>query len=101
MTSKVGQMPWVKFTEIEKRLIISVYTELKKTPLTPIEFSVCSLLFVGKTAKEIAAERYCSYRTVERHVDNIKAKVGDHKLSPIILYAIVIFPLEDSMPTLV
>ena len=94
-------MPWVKFTEIEKRLIISVYTELKKTPLTPIEFSVCSLLFVGKTAKEIAAERYCSYRTVERHVDNIKAKVGDHKLSPIILYAIVIFPLEDSMPTLV
>ena len=101
MTSKVGQTPWVKFTEIEKRLIISVCTELKKTPLTPIEFSVCSLLFVGNTAKEIAAKRYCSYRTVERHVDNIKAKVGDHKLSPIILYAIVIIPLEHSMPTLV
>ena len=100
MTSKVGQTPWVKFTEIQKRLIISAYTELEKTPLTAIEFSVCSLLFVGKKAKEIAAKRHCSYRTVERHVDNIKAKVGDHKLSPIILYAIVVFSLEHSVPTL-
>tara|TARA_B110000093_G_scaffold62950_1_gene68173 strand:+ start:2033 stop:2323 length:291 start_codon:yes stop_codon:yes gene_type:complete len=95
VTFIIRQTPWIKFTEDQKQLIVSVHAALEEIPLTLIESHVCSLLFLGKTAKEIAAKRHCSYRTVERHVDNIKAKVGDHKLSPIILYAIVVFSLES------
>ena len=57
-------------------------------PLTKIEKQICFLMFTGKTAKEIASLRSCSYRTVERHVANIKVKIGVRKLSAAVILAI-------------
>ena len=88
MASKISELELLNVTHAEKELVESVLFKLKETPLTDIESQVCSLLFLGKTAKEIAVERRCSHRTIERHIDNIKAKVGDHKLSPLILLSI-------------
>ena len=88
MTSKINGLELVNVTYAEKEFVESVLIKLKENPLTDIESQICSLLFLGKTAKEIAVERRCSHRTIERHVDNIKAKVGDHKLSPLILLSI-------------
>tara|TARA_B100000780_G_scaffold278495_1_gene252206 strand:+ start:2144 stop:2443 length:300 start_codon:yes stop_codon:yes gene_type:complete len=88
VASKISELQLVNLTDIEKSLIESVINKLTLTPLTYIESQVCSLLFLGKTAKEIATERRCSYRTIERHIDNIKGKIGDHKLSPVILLSI-------------
>ncbi len=88
MTSKINGLELVNVTYAEKEFVESVLIKLKENPLTDIESQICSLLFLGKTAKEIAVERRCSHRTIERHVDNIKGKVGDHKLSPLILLSI-------------
>jgi len=88
VTSKINGLELVNVTYAEKEFVESVLIKLKENPLTDIESQICSLLFLGKTAKEIAVERRCSHRTIERHVDNIKGKVGDHKLSPLILLSI-------------
>ena len=88
MTSKINGLELVNVTYAEKEFVESVLIKLKENPLTDIESQICSLLFLGKTAKEIAVERRCSHRTIERHIDNIKGKVGDHKLSPLILLSI-------------
>jgi DNA-binding NarL/FixJ family response regulator len=88
VASKINGLELVNVTYAEKEFVESVLINLKENPLTDIESQVCSLLFLGKTAKEIAVERRCSHRTIERHIDNIKAKVGDHKLSPLILLSI-------------
>jgi DNA-binding CsgD family transcriptional regulator len=61
---------------------------LRVSPLTKIESHVCLLLYLGKTAKEMASIRNCSYRTIERHVANIKIKIRGEKLSPAVLSAI-------------
>ena len=61
---------------------------LKTNPLTEIETEICDLLFIGKTAKQIANIRTCSYRTIERHRANIKIKLGGEKLSPYMLLKI-------------
>lgn len=63
-------------------------------PLTEIELQICSLMYLGKTAKEIAIIRDCSYRTVERHVANIRLKIRGEKLSPAVLYFIHSSALE-------
>ena len=65
-------------------------------PLTAIEKHICLLMFMGHTAKEIAGLRSCSYRTVERHIANLKIKIGDLKLSPAALLAIHNLDLKKS-----
>jgi DNA-binding CsgD family transcriptional regulator len=65
-------------------------------PLTAIEKHICSLMFTGHTAKEIAVLRSCSYRTVERHIANLKLKIGELKLSPAALLAIHNLDLKKS-----
>lgn len=67
-------------------ILIKQATNLQ--PLTDIELHICSLMFSGRTAKEIAVYRSCSYRTVERHIANVKIKIGGLKLSPAALVAI-------------
>ena len=57
--------------------------------LTITEELVCVGMAFGLTAKEIAKARGSSYRTIERHIANIKAKVGCKRLPPIMLMRLV------------
>ena len=44
--------------------------------LTPAEIQVANLIKLGKTSKEIGAMSNLSYKTIEFHRDNIRAKLG-------------------------
>ena len=74
---------------IHQEILSKTACHLSVSPLTAIEYAVCSLLFLGNTAKEIATIRNCSFRTIEKHIENIKMKIGGRRLSPIILVAII------------
>ena len=56
--------------------------------LTQREQEVLRLVAEGKTAKEIAATLYISRRTVENYKNSISDKLGLHKTSDLIKYAI-------------
>ena len=57
--------------------------------LTATEEKICIGLALGLTAKEIAKARGSSYRTIERHIANIKIKIGCRRLPPILLMQLV------------
>lgn len=62
---------------------------LSKTPdLSERELEVFRLVTEGKTAKEIADVLFISARTVENYKNNILKKLGLHKTSDLIKYAI-------------
>lgn len=88
MTSDQVQMRLIKSPTELKQLHNSLNKQLKINPLTKIEKEICQFLFDGKTAKQIAFERGCSFRTVERHTANIKTKIREGKLSPAVLFLI-------------
>jgi DNA-binding CsgD family transcriptional regulator len=44
--------------------------------LTPTEIQVANLIKLGKTSKEIGALNNLSFKTIEFHRDNIRAKLG-------------------------
>ena len=44
--------------------------------LTAREIEVMNCLLDGKTAKETARQLYISFRTVEKHFENIRIKLG-------------------------
>lgn len=50
--------------------------EMVEKPLTSREQTVCDMLTVGKTSKEIAKDLGISHRTVEWHRASIFAKKG-------------------------
>jgi|TARA_B110000879_G_C10721835_1_gene336888 DNA-binding CsgD family transcriptional regulator len=77
-----------EFPEMLDSLETHIDQAMLLNPLTGIEKHICLLLLTGNTAKEIASLRSCSYRTVERHVANIKIKIGGVKLSPAALLVI-------------
>ena len=60
----------------------------KDEVLTQREQEVLRLVAEGKTAKEIAATLYISRRTVENYKNSISDKLGLHKTSDLIKYAI-------------
>lgn len=64
----------------------------KKNPsikdLTPTERRVFILVGDNKTSKEIADELFISYRTVERHRENICAKLDLHGSNALLKFAI-------------
>jgi DNA-binding NarL/FixJ family response regulator len=63
--------------------------EIKKsTDLSDRETEVLRLVVEGKTAKEIADVIFISSRTVENYKNNILKKLGLHKTSDLIKYAI-------------
>jgi two-component system response regulator NreC len=56
--------------------------------LTKRELQVVRLISAGRTAKQIAESLEISANTVERHRQNIMAKLGLHKRTDLIKYAI-------------
>jgi DNA-binding CsgD family transcriptional regulator len=48
----------------------------KTNPLSPRETEVVDLLCEGISTKEIASILFISKRTVEKHIENIKIKMG-------------------------
>jgi DNA-binding NarL/FixJ family response regulator len=63
--------------------------ELSKEPeLSEREMEVLRLVVEGKTAKEIGEKIFISARTVENYKNNLLKKLGLHKTSDLIKYAI-------------
>jgi DNA-binding NarL/FixJ family response regulator len=56
--------------------------------LTPTELRILKLISESKTSKEIAAELFISYRTVENHRSNICAKLDLHGSNTLVKFAI-------------
>jgi DNA-binding NarL/FixJ family response regulator len=56
--------------------------------LTPTEVRILKLISESKTSKEIAAELFISYRTVENHRANICAKLNLHGSNSLVKFAI-------------
>lgn len=56
--------------------------------LTPTELKIVRLIAESKTSKEIAAELFISYRTVENHRSNICTKLGLHGSNSLMKFAL-------------
>ena len=56
--------------------------------LTPTELRILKLIAEYKTSKEIAAQLFISYRTVENHRTNICQKLGIHGSNALIKFAL-------------
>ena len=61
----------------------------KQVCITEAEHEVLAGLALGLTAKEIAKVRRVSSRTIEQQIANVKMKLGQTKLSPIVLINIL------------
>lgn len=57
---------------------------IRKPSLTPKERAVLNLLARGRSAKEIANQQSRSFRTIEKHIENLKAKLNAYTRSQII-----------------
>ena len=60
----------------------------EKSVLTPRESEVLTLIADGKTSREIAEELVISVKTVDRHRENIMAKLDIHNRVELVKYAI-------------
>lgn len=60
---------------------------VQDTPLTPAERQVLKEVALGKTTKEIAAERHLSFHTVNSHRKNIFRKLGVNNVHEATKYA--------------
>lgn len=56
--------------------------------LTPTELKIVRLIAESKTSKEIAAELFVSYRTIENHRSNICCKLGLHGSNSLMKFAL-------------
>lgn len=56
--------------------------------LTPTELKIVRLVAESKTSKEIAAELFVSYRTIENHRSNICFKLGLHGSNSLMKFAL-------------
>jgi DNA-binding NarL/FixJ family response regulator len=71
----------------------------KKIPqLTPREREVIQLIAEGKANKQTAAELGISIKTVEKHRENLMAKLGLHTTADLTRYAIGAGIIESSIP---
>lgn len=56
--------------------------------LTPTELKIVKLIAEAKSSKEIAAELFVSYRTIENHRSNICTKLGLHGSNSLMKFAL-------------
>jgi DNA-binding NarL/FixJ family response regulator len=86
-----GQMyltPSVSAYLLEKSVKKSVEKVSEETLLTPREQEILRLVAEGKTAKEIAKTLFISQRTVENYKNALLKRLGLHRTSDLIKYAI-------------
>jgi DNA-binding CsgD family transcriptional regulator/tetratricopeptide (TPR) repeat protein len=67
-----------------RRQVTSVYP----AGLTHREVEVLGILAAGHSNKEIAAELFLSERTVERHITNVYRKIGTHRRTEAMAFAL-------------
>jgi len=65
--------------------------------LSPREMEVLQLIAEGKANKEVAAELGISIKTVEKHRQNLMAKLNIHEISGLTRYAIAAGIIESSV----
>ena len=46
--------------------------------LTKMQFQIVKAILNGATAKEVAQEIKCSYRTIQKHMENIRCNLDCH-----------------------
>lgn len=80
--------PSVSAYLMEKALEKSAEEKPKEALITSREQQILRLVADGKTAKEIAKILYISQRTVENYKNNLLKKLGLHRTSDLIKYAI-------------
>lgn len=59
-----------------EKLIATSGWKLLQLRLTPREIEVCDLIKAGSASKDIARTLSISFKTVEKHRDNIRKKLG-------------------------
>ncbi len=72
---------FIKATKINKKPIITTKGEIF---LSTKELECLNLLASGKNVKQIASYTFASERTIEKHFENIKRKIGEDKKESII-----------------
>ncbi|UCE17800.1 MAG: PAS domain-containing protein, partial [Gemmatimonadota bacterium] len=77
-TSSLDSMYITLLEENVKQLISSFGNRISRKlhSLTPKEIEICNMIRSGLTSKEIARLKHSSHRTVERHRNNIRKKLG-------------------------
>lgn len=66
--------------------------------LTLREHHILELVSTGLSAKEIAIEIEIAPRTVERHIENIRLKLGARNRAHLVTTAILMGLLQPSLP---
>ncbi len=74
MFTRLGAAPWARRAEAELARLGT--TRASGLDLTPAERQVASLVVVGRTNREVAAELYMGLRTVEAHLSAVYRKLG-------------------------
>lgn len=67
---------------------MSNYVNVEKTPISNRENQIIEKLSHGLSEKEIGEKLFISPKTVDRHIDNIKKKIGVTKNIEIVAYYI-------------
>lgn len=65
-----------------------VVPETPEEPLTPREIEIIKLIAEGKSSREIAAELFLSFRTIQNHRTRIMRKLNLKKNTDLVKYAI-------------
>lgn len=68
-------------------LLVSQMKEEQETNLTSTEIEILKNIAQGKTTKEIAAERFCSIHTINKHRKNIFRKLNVNTAHEAVKYA--------------
>jgi DNA-binding NarL/FixJ family response regulator len=77
------------FTARARRLLLRAQWRAKKrSPLTPREQEVLSLLAGGVSASDIASQLHITPKTTSTHIEHILAKLGAHSRAQAVAYAL-------------
>jgi DNA-binding NarL/FixJ family response regulator len=77
------------FTARMRRLLLRVQTRpIQRSPLTPREDEVLTLLTTGVAATEISSRLHITPKTTATHIEHILAKLGAHSRAEAVAFAL-------------